>query len=168
MNVQGELYGVSYVPGESNTYLFGGNSNWRGPLWLCSEYGQHKYYVHYSVQNKLRIINWPKFRQLKLPIQISLSNVTFILVNFLIITVLRRYHFFYGDCLKVECPTGSGNKMTLNQVSDELCSRVLKLFQPDENGHRPCHGTIFFVNIHIQWTHVHLVFKYFRSFYDHI
>ena len=61
-------------------------------------------------------------------------------MNFLIITVLRRYHFFYGDCLKVECPTGSGQLMNLKDVSDELCDRVVKLFEPDENGHRPCHG----------------------------
>lgn len=35
MDVGGERYTVGYVPGESNTYIFGGNSNWRGPIWLC-------------------------------------------------------------------------------------------------------------------------------------
>lgn len=37
MQVEGETYTVGYVPGESNTYVFGGNSNWRGPIWLCGE-----------------------------------------------------------------------------------------------------------------------------------
>ena len=32
-----EEHRVDYVPGDSNTYLFGGNSNWRGPVWLCGE-----------------------------------------------------------------------------------------------------------------------------------
>jgi hypothetical protein len=34
MNVDGEVHRVSYVPGESDTWLFGGNSNWRGPIWF--------------------------------------------------------------------------------------------------------------------------------------
>ena len=34
MKVGWEEHSVSYVPGESNTYVFGGNSNWRGPIWL--------------------------------------------------------------------------------------------------------------------------------------
>src|SRR5208337_2506876 len=33
-NVQGQEYRVSYVPGDSDTGMFGGNSNWRGPIWL--------------------------------------------------------------------------------------------------------------------------------------
>ena len=37
MNIGGEEFRVEYVPGESNTFMFGGNSNWRGPIWLCSE-----------------------------------------------------------------------------------------------------------------------------------
>ena len=34
----GMEYGISYVPGESNTGLFGGNSNWRGPVWMPVNY----------------------------------------------------------------------------------------------------------------------------------
>ncbi len=34
----GEVHRVDYVPGESNTYLFGGNSNWRGPIWFPINY----------------------------------------------------------------------------------------------------------------------------------
>ncbi len=92
----GEEYSVKYVPGESDSGLFGGNSNWRGPIWFP--------------------------------------------INFLIVEALERYHHFYGDSLKVECPTGSGRWMTLNDVADELRGRLARLFLPDESGKRPCHG----------------------------
>ncbi|MCJ1472212.1 hypothetical protein MMC13_000859 [Lambiella insularis] len=35
MDVKGQEFKVSYVPGDSDSGLFGGNSNWRGPIWLC-------------------------------------------------------------------------------------------------------------------------------------
>jgi hypothetical protein len=34
LRLNGDSYGVSYEPGESHTTLFGGNSNWRGPIWM--------------------------------------------------------------------------------------------------------------------------------------
>jgi len=34
MHISGEDMSVQYVPGESNTSMFGGNSNWRGPIWF--------------------------------------------------------------------------------------------------------------------------------------
>jgi hypothetical protein len=34
VNVEGHEYKVSYLPGESDTGMFGGNSNWRGPIWM--------------------------------------------------------------------------------------------------------------------------------------
>lgn len=92
----GTAHRVDYVPGESNTGLFGGNSNWRGPIWFP--------------------------------------------VNFVLIEALERYHHFYGDTLRVECPTGSGQMMNLRQVAGELASRLVRLFTPDETGRRPCHG----------------------------
>ncbi|MEK7316062.1 MAG: glucosidase, partial [Candidatus Eisenbacteria bacterium] len=92
----GERYDVSYVPGESATGLFGGNSNWRGPIWFP--------------------------------------------VNYLLVEALERYHHFYGDSLKVECPVGSGRMMNLKEVAQEISARLASIFLPDEGGHRPCHG----------------------------
>jgi hypothetical protein len=91
----GQEMRVAYTPGESDTGLFGGNSNWRGPVWFP--------------------------------------------VNYLIVEALERYHHHYGDGLKVECPTGSGIWLTLQQVADDISRRLIRLFLPDEQGQRPCH-----------------------------
>jgi len=93
----GQEYRVDYVPGESNTGLFGGNSNWRGPIWFP--------------------------------------------LNYLLIEALERYDHFYGDSLRVECPTGSGRMMSLAEVAGELQTRLARIFLPDAAGRRPCHGT---------------------------
>jgi hypothetical protein len=95
--VDGNKFSVKYTPGESNTGLFGGNSNWRGPVWMP--------------------------------------------VNFLIIESLQRFHYYYGDDFKVECPTGSNQYLTLNEIADELAKRLSKLFIRDENGKRAVFGT---------------------------
>jgi len=94
--VGNEEHVVRYVPGESDSGLFGGNSNWRGPIWMP--------------------------------------------INYLLVEALERYHHFYGDTLKVECPTGSGRRMNLGQVAREIGSRLGRLFVPDAEGRRPCHG----------------------------
>jgi hypothetical protein len=96
LQIAGEDFRVEYEPGETSHRIFGGNSNWRGPVWFP--------------------------------------------VNYLLIEALRRYHHFYGDKLQVECPTGSGRMMNLRQVGDELEARLTRLFLPDANGARPCHG----------------------------
>jgi hypothetical protein len=92
----GVHYRVKYQPGESDSGLFGGNSNWRGPVWMP--------------------------------------------VNYLLVENLRRFYQFYGDGLKIECPTGSGVMLTLNQIADELCHRLIKLFLRDADGRRPVFG----------------------------
>ena len=94
--VDGQEHGVHYTPAESDTTLFGGNSNWRGPVWFP--------------------------------------------VNYLLVEALERYHHFYGDGLRVECPTGSGRMMDLGQVAQEPYRRLGGLFIPDADGIRPCHG----------------------------
>jgi hypothetical protein len=91
-----EQYRVAYVPGESDSGMFGGNSNWRGPVWFP--------------------------------------------LNYLLIEALERYHHFYGETLKVECPVGSGRMLTLGEVAKELSARLCRLFLPDATGRRPCHG----------------------------
>ena len=88
---------VNYQPGESTTGDFGGNSNWRGPIWFP--------------------------------------------INFLLVEVLYKYHRFYGDDFVVDDPTGSGKKLTLGQVADELSRRLTSIFLRDEQGHRPVFGT---------------------------
>lgn len=92
----GVHHGVKYEPGESGSGMFGGNSNWRGPVWMP--------------------------------------------INYLLIENLRRFHLFYGDGLKVECPTGSGVMLTLNEVADELRRRVLGIFLRGADGRRPVFG----------------------------
>jgi len=84
---------VRYWPAESMSGLFGGNSNWRGPIWMP--------------------------------------------VNYLIIESLQKFHHYYGDDFKVECPTGSGNFITINEVADELSRRLSRLFLKGEDGQRP-------------------------------
>jgi hypothetical protein len=84
---------VDYTPGESTTGLFGGNSNWRGPIWMP--------------------------------------------LNYMIVEALERYHRFYGDSIKVECPTGSGKMMNMAQVAQHIRQRLCALFLPGEQGVRP-------------------------------
>ncbi len=96
LDVNGEAFVVSYQPAESQSGLFGGNSNWRGPIWMP--------------------------------------------VNYLLIESLQKFHHYYGDDFKVECPTGSGRFLTLLEIADELSRRLCKLFLRDEHGRRPVLG----------------------------
>jgi hypothetical protein len=118
-HVNGSEYRVDYVPGESNSGLFGGNSNWRGPIWFP--------------------------------------------INYLLIEALERYHHFYGDGLMVECPTGSGHMMNLQQVADDLRARLARIFLPDSNGHRPCHGTEERYATDPRWKDLVLFYEYFHG-----
>jgi hypothetical protein len=58
----------------------------------------------------------------------------------LLVEALQRYHYFYGDSLKVEVPYGSGKMMNLTEAASELTRRLVSIFVPGEDGHRPCHG----------------------------
>ena len=94
--LDGQVLQVKYLPAESDSALFGGNSNWRGPVWMP--------------------------------------------VNGLIVECLQRYHYYYGDSLTVEYPTGSGKQMNLLEVSEALCDRLTSLFLRDASGQRPVLG----------------------------
>ncbi|HSZ78683.1 MAG TPA: hypothetical protein VK775_14875 [Chthoniobacterales bacterium] len=115
----GREYRVDYVPGEGDTHLFGGNSNWRGPIWFP--------------------------------------------INYLIVEALERYYYFYGNDLKVECPTGSGIFMNLQQVADEIARRLVSLFVKDHEGRRPCHGDDLRYAKDPHWKDLILFYEYFHG-----
>jgi hypothetical protein len=94
--VNGNEHRVMYEPGESTTGLFGGNSNWRGPVWFP--------------------------------------------VNFLLVEALQKFHHYFGEDLKVECPRGSGSMMNLSDVAAELSRRLTSIFLVDSDGMRPVFG----------------------------
>lgn len=81
----------------------------------------------------------------------------------------HRYHFFYGESLRVECPTGSGHLMTLEEVSVFLARRLVSLFLPGPDGARPCHGTsVMLRGVHLTYMHTdgirEVIGKYIRRF----
>ncbi len=117
--LDGQKLGVDYEPGESTSGLFGGNSNWRGPVWFP--------------------------------------------INFLLIEALERYHLFYGDELKVECPVGSGEWLNLQQVSEFLIRRLGSIFLKDKSGRRPCHGEAKIYSEKPSWNNLVLFYEYFHG-----
>jgi len=115
----GQEYRVQYLPAESNTGMFGGNSNWRGPIWMP--------------------------------------------VNALIIRGLLQMHPFYGEDFKVECPTGSGNYMTLYEVAKEIGRRLSNIFLRDESGKRPVYGGTKKFQDDPYWRDYILYYEYFHG-----
>jgi len=59
-------------------------------------------------------------------------------VNALIVRALVNLYGFYGDEFKVQCPTGSGQYMTLFEVAQEIVRRLTGTFLRDASGQRPC------------------------------
>lgn len=84
-------------------------------------------------------------------------------MNALIIEALERYDYFYGDSLLVECPTGSGNKMRLKDVSVELSRRLGSLFLQDKTGKRPCHGEEARYKDDEHWKNLILFYEFFHA-----
>lgn len=119
VNIGGREYCIAYDPGESTSGMFGGNSNWRGPVWFP--------------------------------------------LNFLLLEALERYHYFYGDDLIIECPTGSGRRLTLTGVVAEIRSRLTSLFLRGEGGHRPCHGGDARFGKDPHWKDLVLFHEYFHG-----
>jgi len=95
-DVEGVRSSIDYEPAESTTAMFGGNSNWRGPVWFP--------------------------------------------LNYLVISVLERYHRFFGDEVTIEYPTGSGRQLTLDLIARDLSDRLIAIFTRGPDGRRPCFG----------------------------
>src|SRR5205814_1159752 len=76
---------------------------------------------------------------------------------------LERYHHFYGDELRVECPVGSGRWMNLDQVARELSGRLARIFLADEQGRRPCHGGDARFAQDPEWKKLVLFHEYFHG-----
>lgn len=112
-------YKVQYLPAESNSGMFGGNSNWRGPVWMP--------------------------------------------VNALLIRGLLNLYQFYGDDFKVECPTGSGNHLTLFEVAKEIARRLASIFLRDSSGKRPVYGGSKKFQEDPHWKDYILFYEYFHG-----
>jgi hypothetical protein len=110
---------VDYEPAESSTGLFGGNSNWRGPIWFP--------------------------------------------VNYLLIESLQKFHHFYGDDLKVECPTGSSRLLNLWEVAAELSRGLTRLFLRGRDGRRPVYGACERFQQDPHWRDLILFYEYFHG-----
>ncbi|MCI0379168.1 MAG: hypothetical protein L0215_16290 [Gemmataceae bacterium] len=115
----GQEYRVSYLPSESDTGMFGGNSNWRGPIWIP--------------------------------------------VNALIIRAMVQYYIYYGDDFTVECPTGSGRRLNLYQVAEEIGRRPANKFLKDKDGHRRVYGSTQKFQEDPNWRDHILFYEYFHS-----
>jgi hypothetical protein len=113
----GRQFSVDYQPAESTLAMFGGNSNWRGPVWFP--------------------------------------------VNYLMVEALQKFHHYFGDGFKVECPTGSGKMMNLNQVSIEISHRLAKLFLRDSAGNRPVNRRAPLFDTDPAWRDLVLFHEYF-------
>jgi hypothetical protein len=119
VSVNGMEHRVDYEPAESSSGLFGGNSNWRGPIWFP--------------------------------------------INYLLIESLQKFHRFYGNGLKVECPTGSGKTADLWGVSAELSRRLTRIFVRDPDGWRPVYGGTEKFQTDPHWRDLVLFYEYFHG-----
>ena len=118
-HVGGQAHTVSYLPAESDSGMFGGNSNWRGPIWMP--------------------------------------------VNGLIIRALLQYYLYYGDDFTIECPTGSGHRMNLYQVAEELGRRLTNVFVRGDDGRRPVYGSTAKFQDDPHWRDYVLFYEYFHG-----
>ncbi|XHH10628.1 MAG: glucosidase [Candidatus Bathyarchaeia archaeon] len=119
VTLAGNKFEIEYAPAESVTGAFGGNSNWRGPIWFP--------------------------------------------INILILRSLLNFYAYYGDSFKVECPTGSGQMMTLLEVSREITIRLTRIFLRDENGKRPVYGGTEKFQTDPYWRDNILFYEYFHG-----
>ena len=84
-------------------------------------------------------------------------------VNALIIRALLQYYAYYGDDFTVECPTGSGQHMTLYQVAEEIARRLTNIFLRDQDGRRPVYGGTRTFQEDPHWRDCLLFYEYFHG-----
>lgn len=119
VQVNNHLSRVDYEPAESTSGIFGGNSNWRGPVWFP--------------------------------------------LNYLLIESLQKFHHYYGEDFKIECPTHSKNEVDLWQVSTEISRRLTRIFLRDKDGRRPFAGNNDLLNKDPHWRDLILFYEYFHG-----
>jgi len=119
LEINGSVHEVRYEPGESSTGLFGGNSNWRGPIWFP--------------------------------------------INFLLVEAIQKFHHYYGDEFLIECPTGSGEKMTLWQIGADISRRLESIFLRDADGRRPVFGGAALFQSDPHWRDLVPFHEYFHG-----
>jgi hypothetical protein len=119
LTVAGTPSTIDYEPAESTTPMFGGNSNWRGPVWFP--------------------------------------------LNCLVISVLERYHQFFGAELTLEYPTRSGQRVSLDVIAQDLRQRLLSLFLRGSDGRRPCFGQTEKLQHDPRWSDNILFHEYFHG-----
>ena len=84
-------------------------------------------------------------------------------VNVLLLRALLNLYQFYGDDFKVECPTRSGNYMTLFEVAHELARRLSSIFVADTSGKRPVYGGTTKFQEDPNWKDYVLFYEYFHG-----
>ncbi len=119
IELEGYRASIDYEPAESTTPLFGGNSNWRGPVWFP--------------------------------------------MNYLVISVLERYHLFFGDDLTIEYPTGSGHQLPLGKIAEDLQDRLISIFTEGQDGRRPCFGGVELLADDPAWRENLIFSEYFHG-----
>ncbi|HEY2459948.1 MAG TPA: hypothetical protein VGI16_04040 [Candidatus Acidoferrum sp.] len=119
VGVNGQVSRVNYEHAESRTGIFGGNSNWRGPVWFP--------------------------------------------VNYLLIESLQKYHHYYGEDFKVQCPSNSGKDCDLWEVAAEISRRLIRIFMPGSDGRRPASGGTELFQSDPHWKDLLLFYEYFNG-----
>ena len=84
-------------------------------------------------------------------------------VNFLIVESLQRFHHYYGDDFKIECPTHSGNYITIKQVAEFLSERLSKLFLLKDDGTRTVFGDYEKLQTDAHFKNYILFYEYFHG-----
>ena len=84
-------------------------------------------------------------------------------VNTLIVRGLLNLYAFYGDDFTVECPTGSGHRMTLFEVAREITRRLSSIFSRDDSGRRPVYGGTRKFQDDPHWRNLILFYEFFHG-----